>query len=247
MVTAAGVLLACIAGFLAFAPSSVKRLVEGDGSKGTRGTRGSGGREDGEAKRKRAVLGGVAGILVGLLVGGLTGVVVGGAAGWGCWWWTGRGESAEDRGRRARVVADLPMAVELLAACLAAGVSWAEAVEAVAGALGGPLGEDLERVSAQIRLGADPAEAWQRLSGSPETAPLARAAVRATRSGASLAPVLNRLARDQRRTAKAAAEARARSAAIQAVAPLGLCFLPAFFFLGIVPSIAGVAQNVTLP
>jgi len=139
------------------------------------------------------------------------------------------------------------MAVELLAACLAAGVSWTEAVEAVAEALKGPLGEDLEKVSAQLRLGADPAEAWQRLADSPETAPLARAAIRTTRSGSSLAPILKRLARDQRRTARAAAEARARSAAIQAVAPLGLCFLPAFFFLGIVPSIAGIAQSITLP
>ena len=145
------------------------------------------------------------------------------------------------------MLADLPMAVELLAACLAAGIPWAESVEAVAGALGGPLGEDLEKVSAQIRLGADSADAWRRLLESPETASLARAATRATRSGASLAPILNRLARDQRRTARAAAEARARSAAIQAVAPLGLCFLPAFFFLGIVPSIAGIAQSITLP
>jgi hypothetical protein len=30
------------------------------------------------------------------------------------------------------------------------------------------------------------------------------------------------------------------------VAPLGLCFLPAFVVLGIVPAIAGIAQGLVL-
>jgi hypothetical protein len=31
------------------------------------------------------------------------------------------------------------------------------------------------------------------------------------------------------------------------VAPLGLCFLPAFVLIGIVPAIAGIATGVFLP
>lgn len=247
-----GILFAATAGLLALAPSPMKRLSRLDVrkrpalAKGVEGPVAEESRSE-ESRRRRLLLSAAAGVLSGSLTGGLPGLAVGALTGWGCWWWTGRGESAGSRKRRARMVADLPMAVELLAACLAAGVSWAESVEAVSGALGGPLGADLEKVAAQIRLGADPPEAWRELTENPETAPLARAAARTAQSGAALAPVLNRLARDQRRTARAAAEARARSAAIQAVAPLGLCFLPAFFFLGIVPSVAGIAQSITLP
>lgn len=65
--------------------------------------------------------------------------------------------------------------------------------------------------------------------------------------GAALAPSLSRLARDQRRVARSAAAARARAAGIRALAPLGLCFLPAFILLGVVPAIAGIASTLLLP
>jgi pilus assembly protein TadC len=41
--------------------------------------------------------------------------------------------------------------------------------------------------------------------------------------------------------------ARARSAGVKAVVPLGLCFLPAFVLLGIVPAIVGIAKTLQLP
>ncbi|MFP3968214.1 type II secretion system F family protein [Actinomadura fulvescens] len=145
------------------------------------------------------------------------------------------------------MVADLPIAVDLLAACLRGGTPWGEAVEAVATTVGGPLGEELHSVVVQIRLGVDPAVAWLALADEPALAPLARTAVRATGSGTALAPSLARLASDQRRVARTAASARARAAGVRAVAPLGLCFLPAFMLLGVVPAIAGIASTILLP
>ncbi|WP_308103962.1 type II secretion system F family protein [Actinocorallia sp. API 0066] len=182
-----------------------------------------------------------------LFFGGIVGVVAGVGAGAWCGWWAGRREPVEVVRRRRRLESDLPMAVELLAACLRAGVSWPDAVEAVGEALGGPVGEEFEAVSARIRLGADPADAWAARAAEPALAPLARAAARAGRTGAPLGPVLTRLAGDQRAAAAAAADLRARAAGIKAVAPLGLCFLPAFVLLGVVPSIAGIAAGITLP
>jgi hypothetical protein len=88
---------------------------------------------------------------------------------------------------------------------------------------------------------------WLNLADDPALASLGRAAARAATGGAPVAATLARLARDQRRTARAAASARARTAGIRAVAPLGLCFLPAFIILGIVPAIAGMARNVLIP
>ncbi|WP_285700380.1 type II secretion system F family protein [Actinomadura sp. NBRC 104412] len=154
---------------------------------------------------------------------------------------------AERKRRDARRIADLPIAVDLLAACLRGGTPWSEAVEAVAEAVGGPLGEELQEVAVQIRLGADPVTAWLALAEEPTLAPLARTAVRAVQSGAPPAVPLSRLARDQRRTARSAAAARARTAGIKALLPLGACFLPAFVLLGIVPAIAGIARSLLIP
>ncbi|WP_246006720.1 type II secretion system F family protein [Actinomadura pelletieri] len=180
-------------------------------------------------------------------LGGPFGAVIGVLAAVGVWYSFGRLGVAERRRRRARLVADLPVAVDLLAACLRGGAPWQEAVDAVADAVGGPLGDELHAVSVQIRLGADPADAWRALAKEPALASLARTAGRAASTGASLAPSLSRLARDQRRVARTAAAARARAAGIRALAPLGLCFLPAFVLLGVVPAIAGIASTILLP
>ncbi|GAA1788855.1 hypothetical protein GCM10009735_20630 [Actinomadura chokoriensis] len=195
----------------------------------------------------RRVAAGATGVLCLVMFGGLTGAVVGVLAAVAVWFAFGRVGSAERRRRRARLVADLPVAVDLLAACLRGGAPWQDAVAAVADAVGGPLGDELRAVSVQIRLGADPAEAWLALTKEPMLAPLARAAVRAASTGSALAPSLSRLARDQRRTARAAAAERARAAGIRALAPLGLCFLPAFILLGVVPAVAGIASTILVP
>jgi Flp pilus assembly protein TadB len=195
----------------------------------------------------RRVAAGVAGALCAVTLGGLAGGVIGVLVAAAVWLSFSRLGNGERRRRRARLIADLPVAIDLLAACLRGGAPWHDAVDAVADAVGGPLGEELRAVSVQIKLGADPAEAWPALAEEPMLAPLARAAVRAASTGAALAPSLSRLARDQRRVARSAAAARARAAGIRALAPLGLCFLPAFVLLGVVPAIAGIASTILLP
>ncbi|WP_243723453.1 type II secretion system F family protein [Actinomadura sp. 7K507] len=183
-----------------------------------------------------------------MTVGWPVGAVIGVLAAVAVWFSFGRLGNAERKRTQARLIADLPVAVDLLAACLRGGAPWHDAVAAVADAVGGPLGDELRGVSVQIRLGADPSEAWLALAAKePMLAPLARSAVRAASTGSALAPSLSRLARDQRRVARTAAAARARAAGIRALAPLGLCFLPAFVLLGVVPAIAGIASTILLP
>ena len=189
----------------------------------------------------------LAGMAAAVLVGGPIGLLAGACVGVACVRLLARLEPREVKQRRTRLVADLPIAVDLMAACLRGGSSWVESVDAVASALGGPLGAELHGVAAQIRLGADPVEAWLTLAEEPALARLARAAARASDSGAALAPTLAGLARDQRRAARAEASARAQVAGTRAVAPLGLCFLPAFVLIGIVPAVVGIATQVLLP
>ncbi|MGH3374094.1 MAG: type II secretion system F family protein [Actinoallomurus sp.] len=201
----------------------------------------------GRDARMRWAAAGLAGLVCALLVGGPVGWAAGALVVLGCHQVLSRLEPRAVRLRRARIITDLPMAIDLLVACLRGGGAWHESVEAVADAVGGPLGTELGRVAARIRLGADPTEEWLGLAADPVLAPLGRAAARAATGGAPVAATLARLARDQRRTARAAASARARTAGVRAVAPLGLCFLPAFVLLGIVPAVAGIAANVLLP
>lgn len=153
-------------------------------------------------------------------------------------------EPRRERVARERLLADLPLALDLLASCLAGGAPLPAAARAVAGALPGPAGGRLSAVSAALDVGSPPAEAWRLLAGSAPGDPLApasRALVRASDGGAPVAQAISRLAGDARADAAARGEEAARRVGVLAVAPLGLCFLPAFVLLGVVPVVVGLA------
>ncbi|MEU7904185.1 type II secretion system F family protein [Actinoplanes sp. NPDC049118] len=155
-----------------------------------------------------------------------------------------RREPAQVRDARLRAVADLPLSCDLLAAALRAGAPVDRAVSAVAEALGGPLGERLDRVGRSLRLGADPPEAWAHLADVAGADRLIASAVRSSASGGALARALTRLADDLRGDRAAAADAAARRAGVLIVLPLGLCFLPAFVLAGLVPVVVAVLGDV---
>lgn len=149
-------------------------------------------------------------------------------------------EPASVRRRRLREASDLPLAADLLAAALRAGAPVDRAVAAVAEALGGPLGNRLNRVARTLQLGGESAEAWAYLAPLPGGDRLMAAAIRSSTSGAALAGALTRLADDLRADRATRAEAAARRAGVLIVLPLGLCFLPAFILAGLVPVIVAV-------
>lgn len=133
---------------------------------------------------------------------------------------------------------------ELLAACLRAGMPVPVAVRAVAEGLGAAAGPALRRTADLLALGADPAQAWQPALECTATARLARAARRSGRSGTALAELLTRLAAESRAGAREQSEARAQRAGVLIAAPLGLCFLPAFLAIGVVPVLIGLAADL---
>jgi pilus assembly protein TadC len=132
----------------------------------------------------------------------------------------------------------------LLAACLRAGMPVPQAVRAVADGLEAPAGLALRRTADLLALGADHAQAWQPAVECAATARLAIAARRSGRSGAALAESLSRLGAEERAGAREQSEARAQRAGVLIAAPLGLCFLPAFLALGVVPVLIGLATGV---
>ncbi|MEY9946209.1 type II secretion system F family protein [Kitasatospora sp. GAS1066B] len=152
--------------------------------------------------------------------------------------------SADRRAAREQdlLLAQLPLTAELLAACLGSSAAPAQAAEAVARTIGDPMRTRLNAVSAELALGAPPAACWERLGDEcPALEPLARCLVRTTVSGAPPAAPLTGLALAQRAAAGRAAHARVRRAGVLATAPLGLCFLPAFVLIGVVPVVVGLA------
>jgi hypothetical protein len=137
------------------------------------------------------------------------------------------------------------LALDLLAAALAAGSPPAAAAEAVGAALDGPPGRRLTVVGAAARLGASAEQAWSRPDAGPsDWDGLGRLFARAESDGTALAPRLRQLADEHRARAHHAALAAARRAGVLAVVPLGLCFLPAFVLVGVVPLVVGTAGRL---
>jgi Flp pilus assembly protein TadB len=152
---------------------------------------------------------------------------------------------ARVRGRPTRpgLDASVPLVLDLTAAALRAGRPPADALAAAATAADPAVRRAFERVAGLLRLGADPGQAWAVLPQDGPLGPVAVVAVRSAASGARLAAAFERLGGELRAEAAAAAAARAHRAGVVALAPLGLCFLPSFVLLGVVPVVVGVART----
>lgn len=189
-----------------------------------------------------SLLPGVAGLSAALvalvLVGGPLGLPAAVLSAGGAWHAVRRMEPPRLRRRRERLEATLPHGVDLLAACLAAGQEPGRALEEVARALDGPLAQELAVVSFRLRLGVDPVTVWRSVARHPQLGALGRCVARAVDSGASVSEAMSRLAEDMRRDARARVEAKARSVGVRAALPLGVCMLPAFVLVGVVPLVA---------
>ena len=158
-----------------------------------------------------------------------------------------RRAAAAEAARDATVGRDLPQVAELVASCLHAGAAPVDALDVVCRHVGGPVAAVLQPVTAALRLGIDPDVAWSAPAVRSAPAPvrrLARAMSRASRTGAPLAATVASLAAQERERLRLGAEAAARRAAVRAVGPLGLCFLPAFLLVGVVPVVVAVAGRV---
>lgn len=180
------------------------------------------------------------------MIGGLAGIVVGAGCAFTVWFVLGRTEDRAVVRRRAELTADLPTGVDLLAACLDAGAAPESALVSVSRALGGAVGEELLAVHHRLDVGVDPGRVWRSVAQHPQLGPLGRAMGRAHETGAPVGEAVRRLGEELRDRERADVETRARSIEVKAAAPLGLCLLPAFVVLGVVPMVAGVFMSMEL-
>jgi hypothetical protein len=187
----------------------------------------------------RSALAGVT-LLAGLVaLGPLPGVLVGGGLAVGVLLATGSPERVDID------AAAVSLGCDLVAACLGAGTVLPDAVAAAGTGVGGSLGELCASVAAGLRAGATPEQAWAQWLADPRLAPVARTAVRTAHSGAATADELRRTAARLRAQRSAALQQRVRRASVWVVVPLGLCFLPAFVLVAVVPLVVGLLPSLS--
>ena len=180
------------------------------------------------------------------MFGGPVGWLAGAAGAVTVWIVLGRTEDPSVVRRRERLLEDLPIGVDLMGACLDAGSAPESALVVVSRALGGPVGEEFLSIHHRLEVGVDPAQVWRSVAAHEELGPLGRAVGRAHETGAPVGRAVHQLADELRQRARAEVEARARSIEVKAAAPLGLCLLPAFVVLGVVPMVVGVFSAMRL-
>ncbi|MEP7055324.1 MAG: type II secretion system F family protein [Actinomycetota bacterium] len=167
--------------------------------------------------------------------------------------WTGGSRTArESQSARAAPgqirAAELPLALDLIAVCLSGGATPADALSHVGAACSGALAAHLSVVARALQLGSSARQAWGTVAdGSlPSMQRAAESFVHAERSGAALAPRLVALAADERQLLQLARARSARRVGVLAAAPLGICFLPAFILVGVLPVVAGLLSRLSL-
>ncbi|WP_406709219.1 hypothetical protein QEV68_02315 [Trueperella pyogenes] len=135
----------------------------------------------------------------------------------------------------AKFAVDTAVVLDLAAAALGSGISIPSTLKALDVAAGG---QARTQTANLLLMGAKWDEAWEGAANER-----LREALRAAwTDGAAPVPLVERSAQSLRlQRQRKAKEAAARLGA-KLVMPLGLCFLPAFILLGIVPVIAGAAS-----
>lgn len=155
----------------------------------------------------------------------------------------GRLESSAARRRAARIEADLPGALDLVVAALQVGRPPVTAFALAAEATAAPLGPELAAVAGRLAVAADPESVWHTVAADPALAPVGRAFRRAAASGMPVADIVRGVADELRRDRGARLRERSQRVGVRTAAPLGLCFLPAFFLIGIVPTVVATFSS----
>ena len=137
-----------------------------------------------------------------------------------------------------------PSAYNLFAACLRSGLSAEIAARAAATVAPPAMARELRRSADLIALGADPQAVWSRPDPDGAIRDLAGPGRRAAPAGGAEAVALDELADRRRSDLDEIAAARAERAGVLIAGPLGLCFLPAFVCIGIVPVVLGLVDGL---
>jgi pilus assembly protein TadC len=152
-------------------------------------------------------------------------------------------EPRSARRRREQLIMEVPQALELMAACLVAGLPARTACAAVVRTFDGPVADDLGQVLALLELGVGDVAAWQALRDHPHLGLAAADLARSVESGTSTVQGLRHHAAAAREVRRSELQVLARAVGVRSVLPLMMCFIPSFLLLGIVPAVVSAVFN----
>jgi pilus assembly protein TadC len=145
-------------------------------------------------------------------------------------------------GARAMQSADIVLLLDLVDVAVSAGAGVPRALGAVGEAVGGDDGTALGQVATELLLGAPWRAAWA--GAPPGLGPIADCLEAAWLQGAAPGPSLRARAGAIRRERRRGAREAAGRLGVHLVLLLGLCFLPAFVLLGLVPVLVSLAAGL---
>ncbi|MCZ2401799.1 type II secretion system F family protein [Paenarthrobacter sp. Z7-10] len=159
--------------------------------------------------------------------------------------WVPVQESAEAAGAACRNdgIEDVPLMLELLATAFDAGLPMVRALEVLAGVANEATRRRLVVVVAGLCIGASWSTSWSLVHCDEVLETLHSALTFAALTGAPSSALLDAEAAQIRRIRHRTAERRAAALGVKLVLPLGLCFLPAFVCLGIVPVVLAMVPS----
>jgi tight adherence protein C len=191
------------------------------------------------AKGFLAVGGALMGVLIVSATGSGLGLLFMGALGAGGFIAPDYFVSLKAKGRREKIRADLPDALDLLAVSVEAGLGFDGAIAKLTEHMEGPLAEEFGLTLGEMRIGESRADALKRMServDAPELSSFTRAIIQADQLGTSLGRILRVQAADTRMRRQAAAEERAMKAPIKMLFPTVLFIFPAMFLIFLGPA-----------
>jgi pilus assembly protein TadC len=153
-------------------------------------------------------------------------------------------EPPSARRRRQQLIMEVPQALELMAACLGAGLPARTACAAVVRTFDGAVADDLGQVLALQQLGVPDVAAWRTLRDHPQLGLAAADLARSVESGTSMAEGLRHHAAAAREARRSELQVRARTVGVRSVLPLMMCFIPSFLLLGTVPAVVSTVFHV---
>ncbi len=146
-----------------------------------------------------------------------------------------------DRARRPVPVRVSAFATELVAACLDAGATPAAALQAAGAHVADPLGSALTG-AADALSGGDTAQ--EALPEDGALSPLAAVFRRSSQTGSAMSDQLIGVAAQLRADEQFDRLAKAQRVGVLSALPLGLCLLPAFLLLAVVPAVLGLGAGL---
>lgn len=156
------------------------------------------------------------------------------------------GRHAEDAAEDDAAVPEPTMVLELMMVALRSGASIPRALQLVGKAVSGTCCRTLMGVSDSLLAGGEWAMSWHRALEGPDGATFAaveEALEPAWRHGSSPLPRMEAAVDALARESRDRMESEAAKLQTSVLLPVGLCFLPAFIVIGVVPVVAGWAAG----